>query len=930
MFLKNLFQQKKSQKKQKSVSEIPIKKEKELPKDLCSVFREGMELPNVLELRLKTEAEEGVTFFQEYNESRIRFAIDSFEEPMKRALFEILFLLNTDSVRFKEWKYTVYHSKDESKREDLVADIYVEGAPCGVKGIDSLSSIFADDFDQYTLSTFGEKAFPVRDTPPIDGIYSIGSIGTIGHKKVDSDLDLEIQYNLMPFYFDVKKWNDAVLTKALRAEHQFLIKRYLTKKGIKSFNALSIGHREKIKLFFSNILSKSYPLLYQQLMVKNRDFVRDIVVKKNKKLRSKLILEIMKLMKRQTTFSNSEKQKKNEALLKEKIGKVQNYIQRKFPEAEVYLFPFSLYDFRRGHFGSTLDSKESSGGAYELILNYDVLMPGIFFTPSVPTHFLIPPDINNNLEFFNRIIDCQRFDLFEFYAPFRDRTTHQGCTPDISTKYVAKHYGAVYWEAFKATSGNLPKATLNLLRYEMLLEKNIGKTVIQLIKEPFLLDPLIHEMKQSDDLEEDYLTPEQILQLEEEFQQLHRDPWWLRYKALKVAYSIPELIRDFPEMDIGQTSFLIDLSFALHIRLSDVFKEKGDQRKFDSPREQMLLRFLELAFPEGSERYNQMRAIFVGDVKTINEFEFDLRNVFQSCVERIHNKVANTSAKDDPKGSKEFEIWFHYYLKNFKPQPNVVQPSILKHLQMPHGRLQIGFKPDKGWFFRSLKKESGSGKRFQSNLFRFLPNEITLIEKTSFLYGLVYCVINDYYGIFNKGSLNETKTSLEFHKKYSRLEREMDNEHAFLRPNQIDRIMSMVLDFLKPIEVSYLDCIQRKREVRDVLVFLNLLKYGELGFLCRDNLNTITVDLLEIPGFDLNVKEYVQSEDAMFQDRMIYQVLRVFLNERLIDLNQVNFEVWINTNSLQTTQTILKDANREKELAQRFKAQVLKKYNHDQ
>ena len=79
-----------------------------------------------------------------------------------------------------------------------------------------------------------------------------------------------------------------------------------------------------------------------------------------------------------------------------RLALIQKYIEDKFPKAEIYMFGMSLDMYRAGRYMSSLDFKESSGSAYELILNYETLMPGIQFTPGVPAHFCFPTAVNND------------------------------------------------------------------------------------------------------------------------------------------------------------------------------------------------------------------------------------------------------------------------------------------------------------------------------------------------------------------------------------------------------------------------------------------------------------------------------------------------------------------------------------------------------
>ena len=926
MPIKNIFRKKKSPPKTKV-------KKKEKQFQICDIFREGISLKETFTKRLISKAEKGANFFNIYNESRIQLAFNSFDPRMKEALYEIIFLLheNYPELATHKYKSSVFKGQIKVKETEKTINLYDDKAPYGVKGIERLSSIFKKDFDDYILATFGRKLDFSGDQSqrPIDGIYSIGSIGTIGHKNIASDLDLEVQYDLEPFLFDIKKWDDSVFIDAIQKECSDLIDRYVFKK-YKGKNETPTKEKKKnIKVFFSQKLSDKYPLLFKHLILKTTNVFKLIEKSPNKaKIKSRLIREIINLMKRNARLGNAEDIKKNEQVLKQRIEKIQSYIQDKFPDAEVYLFPFSLHEFRKGHFGSTTESKESSGSAYELILNYETLMPGIYFTPIIPCHFLFPNDVNNSEEHFDKLIEYLRFGIIDIYDKLSGQITNQGPTPDLQMTYVAHHYSAVYWEAFKASYGNLPKATLNLLRYEVLLEKQAGKTIIQLIKNPQLLDKLAFA---TDNLEkelkaEKIFSPQDLISFEKEFPDLQFDPWWLRYKALKIAYGVPDIIEGIETAELIQISKNIDTAFALHIRLSDVFKKPGQKPLNNSFRDEVLTEFLNQAFPDNTDRRNSLTATFIGDVETVSEFEKDLREIFQSCIDRVHEKVESTHEKTDKKTSDEYNIWYHFYQKNFKPKKNVIQRSILNHLQVPRGRLQIGFEPKEGWFFRSLQKETTVGKRFESSILNILPEKVTLLKKSKFLHGLAYCVVNGYYGVFSSGTLKETMTDVEYDRKHTNLGSKNDNHLAFIRPDQIERIMKMIIELFSPLKVSYMDCIQTKRKIITVMIFLNLQKYGRLSILYRDNLDTLYVDTFDLKDFNVNIDKYITSYKSMLKSVFLHETLRRFFEARQINPDEIALKTWVNTNSVETSHAATNEVAKESELAETFIKQIILKY----
>lgn len=904
---------------------------KPIKKELCDIFRGGIKLKDKPKQQLQKQREKGVSFFEKWNESRLQLAFGSFDVSMKHALFEIIYLLNVNYPKYKEWTYKIFRTEPakDSDHDEKTVDLFVEGAPCGVKGITELSPNFKSEFEAYIKQTFEERVvLPESKTePPIEGIFSIGSIGTMAHKNIDSDLDLQIQYNLQPFFFDTADWEDKMLLEKLREEHKSLVQRYYEKKGIYNASLQPEAQQKKVANFFRTRLKDKYPALYQHFYSREKNIYVEIVRENNHKLRLQLIQEIIKLMKQSAKTSTADDSQNSEALLKERIARIQNYIADKFPEAEIYLFPSSRQLLEKGLFGSTLESKESSGGAYELILNYETLFPGIYFTPVIPSHFLFSPAVNNDIKQFERFNDLIRFGLLDGFEEIARKTNFQGPTPDLDTLYVAQHSAAAYWEAFKGSYGNLPKATLNLLRYEMLLEKGLNKTNIQLVKSANALDKYILPEEPEDEYEEKKsqlnFSPARLIEFEEKYPDLKHDAWWIRYKSLKIGFGRSGLIQDVPEEQIAQISNIIDHSFALHVRVSDVFTKPGDRKDFTNHREKVLNDFLMTVFPEGSPQRQRLHATFIGDVKTVNDFEKNLREVFQKSIERIHDKVAKLNIHVDEKTNKEVQIWYHYYKQSFQSPANVIQRSILNHLQVPRGRLQIGFKPEKGWFFRSLQRGVTVGKRFETSILSLLPEEISLIEEGFFLNGLVHCVINGYYGIFNRGQLNETKTEVEFDRKFANLGSRIDNTLAFIRPDQIERVMRTILELFPDRKVSYLDCIGTERTINEVMIFLNLLKYGRISVLYRDNLNTYFADQLDIPNFAKNADAYEAAYKKMLMAKNLHMVLQKFFIEKKINPHRVKLATWVNSNSVVTTHAASQYETKEKSLTDEFREIIL-------
>lgn len=927
---------------------LPVSEKTAAVRELADIFRQGLRLDEPTRTRLQSEINSGVEFFEHWNESRIKLAFESFDTSMKYALFEIIYLLNTNNPKYQHWTYQIFSKSDGGNPQGRITetDLYVEGAPCGVKGVCDLSVVFRAEFDEYMSATFDAPILLPGNgmEPAIEGIYSIGSSGTVGHKKIDSVLDLQVQYYLQPYPSDVSNWHDRLFLESLRKEQNLLLRQISESQDAVAIRTKALG-------IVQRQLKGKYPLLFQHFFLKSQKPLVEIIRKKNQKVREQLFQEIISLMKFSGEATGNIEIERQGALLKQRISKIQGYINNKFPEVEINLFSFSRQELQQGYLGSSLESNESARRADELSLNYEALQPGLFFTPVIPSHFLFSPETNNDRELFNQFNDIVRFRLMPALESCPQDINFQGPTPDLDAMHVAQHSAAAYREVFKGSSANLPMATLNLLRFEMMLEPRFSKTIIQLVKQPDLLDEYIPSTASlsPDKTRAEALYPlcdlffpiqqqidpstpdtsftfaaDQLMKFEEKYPDLKLDPWWLGYKSVKIGFGGAGLVSGVLEDQLIGISNILDLCFALQISVTDVFTSPGDQRKFSGYRETVLLDFLATAFPEGSWQRNKLESIFIGDIKTVNKFEKQLQTIFQNSVGRIHFKVSGLDLAEEKQTSKEEEIWYHYYKKGFDAAPNIIQKSILNHLQVPRSRLQIGFKKDTGWVFRSLQKKGSRGNRFTSSILDLLPDEVVLTVQQHFLNGLVHCVINGYYGIFNRGRLDETKTIIEFDRKNMRLESQLYESRAFVRPDQIERIMKQMLDMFPERKVSPLDCIQEESSISEMIVFLNLLEYGLLSILSRDNRNTFYVDHLKIPGFCENASSHIGSYKAMLATPELHALLQQFVIKKNINICAIKMATWVNSNSVATNHATTQHEAKEQMLSGSFRELILK------
>lgn len=880
---------------------------------------------------------DGSLFYKNFNDSRMKLAFDTFSEDMKKALYEVIYFLHVNDPKYAAHTYEAIKKERVNGvlREvtyETTANLYVKDSPSGVVGIGSLSELYAEDFKAYVKETFGEDVSEKEGFSPIYSIASLGSIGTIGHKKLKSDLDLQVQYELEPFVIPKKQLSDLHLKSYLQKLNQFYAKRYVSLKKwkpdaladpVKKKEALTAGRKTVLKKF---------PLLFPALYNSNNESLKKALL--NAKRRQQLAHELIELVKLYSTVFMKKQQNLLEKHLKDKILKVQDYVQRKFPNAEIYLFAYSNEDYRNGNHGTTLDSKESSGSAYELILNYDVLMPGIQFSPMIPTHFLMTKEVNASPQLYSRLMDYVRFGMVSIYDRYKHRMVNLGATLPLTTEYMTAHKGAVYWESFKASSGNLPKALLNLFRIEMLFHEDFQVSTIELIKEPESLDnflPLLGTQNEDDeddefglnDEEEESMSLVKIMQLEKDFPQLLQDPWWLRYKALKIGFS--EEREDLDQDEVHLTSKIIDLCFALHVRISDVFVKPGEKKDFSTHREQVLVSFLEKAFPLFSPQREFIQHIFIGEVKAINQFETEMKMLFKNSLQRTL-KIVEKQPKQAASNEDEFKIWYHYYQQNFEPKENVVSKSILTHLKVARGRLQIGFKDSK-WFFRSLQKQASVGKRFDTfGMLDYLPDEVDLFEHSSFLHGIANCIQNGYYGVLDKGTLKETTTVIEFAVGKMDLGNKFSNDYAYIRPDDVARMIEKINKSFDYQEYDFRDCIRKDKEITDIFFFLNLLEYGNLSILYRDNLRNWYVDNFSHPKLGAKAAQFKQKYTDMFKDKEIHTTIGRFLKDMNIKLDtnmESKVNCWINPHAFETGHAPNQTDRKEAELSAKFKSVIM-------
>ncbi len=921
---------------------------------LFTELKKRLALGKELQNSLKEEAESGLKKFQDMNNQRIKYAFSNFSPEMKAAFFEALFFFHVNLPFFSRHNFTVAQVKKVSGRMEEViknktANLYVEGAPNGVIGIERLPEEIHDAFYSFVKDNFFMQELPKAKDSCISSIASLGSVGTIGQKK-DSDLDLQIQYDVNHFIFSDSQMDDTHIKTYYNRLVDFYAKEILERSIQKQTRRSEDAHKRNVlhtvRKDAETFLQKKFYKIYKTLIQPDRQFLKE-AFQNISNIQSLLLqmLNLVSLYEKNILFPQNKELDKR---LFHKAKRIEKYLAVKYPSIEIHFFVYPTYLYRQGIHGNTIETKESSGSAYERILNYELLLPGIQLTNAVPLHYLFSNKIATNAKQYETTVQYIRFQITKLYNPYLSRIVDLGHVEPLSTKYVIEHIGAMYWEAFKAASGNLPKAFLNLLRFEMLLFPKDNCSIIELIKNPHYYDSedsiVERDFSQSGELNflanfsqeqafgktrhtsATYFSVEEmeskqnkgfslagIREMEQLFPFLIQDPWWLRYKALKVFYA--NRYKAISQKEKEALSYALDLCFALHAGISDVFAEA--EEGIHTERGDQLVAFLNRAFPGASRR--QLIMIYSGSVSMLIRFEKQLKQLFKNTVQRV-NIIAKKLDFNTRSNADEFRIWYYYYKQYFDSEPNIIQKGILNHLQVPRGKLQIAYNNfSKKWIFRALQKIGVVHSEKEAATLNLLPDQVTLFEHTSFLHGLAHCIKNNYYGIYNQNTLRERHTSVEF--SVSETKAEQADEWSFVRPDGVVRLVRLIYSIFPPQTYDYRDCITKPREITEILICLNLLEYGRLSILYRDNLKVWRIDNFDHPEIKKNAATYYYGKASIFEEEQIFLTIVNFLESQHFYIQEENINAihfWVNVNSLHTIHSIGQFMKKETDLNDLF------------
>ncbi|MDH4248070.1 MAG: hypothetical protein OEW39_09645, partial [Deltaproteobacteria bacterium] len=347
-------------------------------------------------------------------------------------------------------------------------------------------------------------------------------------------------------------------------------------------------------------------------------------------------------------------------------------------------------------------------------------------------------------------------------------------------------------------------------------------------------------------------------------------------------------------------SKVIDLAFSLHLRVSDVMAAQGATKKTTRPtyREQVLLEFLNRAFPPGSARRINLDSLFQGGVRGMIHFEKEMRDLFQRCMARVEDKMAKMGIRDHAGSSKEVELWLDYYVQHFQPLDNVVPRVIMKHLRVARDAIETSLRPE-GWVFMSIQRKDTLLEALkQAREVSYLPERILLLENVEFMPGLAHCILNGYWGLLKKDTPEEHPTSLILDLTKVDQKQNVHNDLAFLTQEQVNDLARRLSGFFGYQPYNYMDIVHKKRKITGVYVFLNVWRYGKVSVVYRDNLSVWYCDEWELKDMFLQALELSKDMDKLIRNKSLVDSLLDFFAKKHISLEETEVLAWANPNSL--------------------------------
>ena len=114
------------------------------------------------------------------------------------------------------------------------------------------------------------------------------------------------------------------------------------------------------------------------------------------------------------------------------------------------------------------------------------------------------------------------------------------------------------------------------------------------------------------------------------------------------------------------------------------------------------------------------------------------------------------------------------------------------------------------------------------------------------------------------------------------------------------------------------DCVTKKREIVEMFITLNLVKFGQIAILYRDNLTTWYCDTFDHGGLFDQAQTLRGNLNKMISAKPLHVTLLRFFKQKGIDLGKVKPVVWLNPHSVDTSHSSGQAVIKEQEIAEAF------------
>ncbi|MGK5092676.1 hypothetical protein WDW89_11765 [Deltaproteobacteria bacterium TL4] len=390
---------------------------------------------------------------------------------------------------------------------------------------------------------------------------------------------------------------------------------------------------EKISFEMIPKLNEMRPL-FQQIfdpegLIYNERIFKELPEKAKQRFRSTMVQLVEGYMNQEAA--------KNEAQsafpLYQKAQIAEAYLTQKYPHTEIHYFINILRTLRLGQHTPFLVSPEGSQ-AYSSMLNDFLLNPAVFLCGCNPMPFDLPHDFKTLGTI--GVIPAETFKLTQTGpGGGKEKFTLQQLSNwgeiDIPREKVLQHAIPIFLrESEKVSHRNLPKALLNCWWIEMICcledESTPPTSLTRLLFNPSER----YFVKQN--LEHPWVKV--LKEMESQFSELVRDPWWLKFTEMLTRFQDPLLQKQ------------IIFCFAQHIRISEVINytdvektiwlDKND--KTISWRTWALARFYELFIPDKKDRMDLMK-FTQGRDDIGNQMEDELKQAFVQSMQNVQKKI---------------------------------------------------------------------------------------------------------------------------------------------------------------------------------------------------------------------------------------------------------------------------------------------------